>query len=132
MSQQLADNQVKRLIKNLANAFGHPIRSPFSGSPRSMAWNTKRSFSRPWTGYRWRLGSSLPTRTSWSSPTTHCGSTATASPHIWSRGSRSALRRVLPECQVAFVEWMDAGHLRHCSFVAKRDDKRPAEVSRES
>jgi pimeloyl-ACP methyl ester carboxylesterase len=40
MSQQLADNQtmmtedqVKRLIKNLANAFGHPIRSPILRRP---------------------------------------------------------------------------------------------------
>jgi hypothetical protein len=31
-------------------------------------------------------------------------------------------------CQIAFVEWTDAGHLRHCTFVAIRDDKRSAEV----
>ena len=43
-------------------------------------------------------------------------------------------RWVKPElvCQVAFVEWTDAGHLRHCSFVAMRDDKKPAEVVRET
>jgi ATP dependent DNA ligase-like protein len=35
-------------------------------------------------------------------------------------------------CQVAFVEWTDADHLRHCSFVAMRDDKKPAEVVRET
>ena len=35
-------------------------------------------------------------------------------------------------CQMAFVEWTDAGHLRHCTFVAMRDDKRPAEVVRET
>ena len=35
-------------------------------------------------------------------------------------------------CQVAFVESTDAGHLRHCTFVARRDDKRPAEVVRET
>jgi ATP-dependent DNA ligase len=35
-------------------------------------------------------------------------------------------------CQVAFVEWTDAGHLRHCTFVAMRDDKNPAEVVRET
>jgi bifunctional non-homologous end joining protein LigD len=35
-------------------------------------------------------------------------------------------------CQVAFVEWTDAGHLRHCTFVAMRDDKKPAEVIRET
>ena len=35
-------------------------------------------------------------------------------------------------CQVAFVEWTDAWHLRHCTFVAMRDDKKPAEVVRES
>ena len=35
-------------------------------------------------------------------------------------------------CQVAFVEWTDAGHLRHCAFVAMRDDKRPAQVVRET
>ena len=35
-------------------------------------------------------------------------------------------------CQVAFVEWTDAGHLRHCSFVAMRDDKKPAAVVRET
>jgi ATP-dependent DNA ligase len=27
-------------------------------------------------------------------------------------------------CQVAFLEWTDAGHLRHCTFVAMRDDKK--------
>ena len=35
-------------------------------------------------------------------------------------------------CQVAFLEWTDAGHLRHCTFVAMRDDKKPAEVVRET
>jgi bifunctional non-homologous end joining protein LigD len=35
-------------------------------------------------------------------------------------------------CQVAFVERTDAGHLRHCTFVAMRDDKEPAEVIRET
>jgi ATP-dependent DNA ligase len=35
-------------------------------------------------------------------------------------------------CQVAFVEWTDATHLRHYSFVAMRDDKKPAEVVRET
>ena len=35
-------------------------------------------------------------------------------------------------CQVAFVEWTDAGHLRHCTFVAMRDDKKPTEVIRET
>jgi bifunctional non-homologous end joining protein LigD len=24
-------------------------------------------------------------------------------------------------CQVEFVEWTTAGHLRHCSFAAMRD-----------
>ena len=39
-------------------------------------------------------------------------------------------RWVGPElvCQIAFVEWTDAWHLRHCTFVAMRDDKKPAEV----
>ena len=35
-------------------------------------------------------------------------------------------------CQVAYVEWTDAGHLRHCTFIAMRDDKRPAQVVRET
>ena len=35
-------------------------------------------------------------------------------------------------CQVAYVEWTDAGHLRHCTFVAMRDDKKPVEVIRET
>jgi ATP-dependent DNA ligase len=35
-------------------------------------------------------------------------------------------------CQVAFVEWTAAGHLRHCTFVAMRDDKKAAEVVRET
>ena len=35
-------------------------------------------------------------------------------------------------CQLAFVEWTDAGHLRHCTFVAMRDDKKPGEVVRET
>jgi DNA ligase D-like protein (predicted ligase) len=41
---------------------------------------------------------------------------------------------VTPElvCQVAFVEWTDAWHLRHCTFVAMRDDKKPADVVRET
>jgi bifunctional non-homologous end joining protein LigD len=45
----------------------------------------------------------------------------------------SECRWVKPKlvCQVAFLEWTDAGHLRHCTFVAMRDDKKPAEVIRE-
>jgi bifunctional non-homologous end joining protein LigD len=35
-------------------------------------------------------------------------------------------------CQVAFVEWTNAGHLRHCMFIALRGDKNPAEVARET
>ena len=35
-------------------------------------------------------------------------------------------------CQVAFVEWMEAGHLRHRTFVALRDDNKAAEVIRET
>ena len=35
-------------------------------------------------------------------------------------------------CQVAFVEWTNAGHLRHCSFIALRDDKVASEVVRET
>ena len=35
-------------------------------------------------------------------------------------------------CQVAFVEWTDAWHLRHPTFVDMRDDKKPAEVVRET
>lgn len=34
-------------------------------------------------------------------------------------------------CQVAYVEWTDAGHLRHCTFVAMRDDKKATDVVRE-
>jgi bifunctional non-homologous end joining protein LigD len=43
-------------------------------------------------------------------------------------------RWVRPElvCEVAFVEWTDGGKLRHCSFVAMRDDKNAAEVVRET
>jgi bifunctional non-homologous end joining protein LigD len=43
-------------------------------------------------------------------------------------------RWVKPElvCQIEFVEWTDAGHLRHCTFIAMRDDKEPAEVIRET
>ena len=35
-------------------------------------------------------------------------------------------------CQVAFVEWTDAEHLRHCTFVAMRNEKLPTEVIRET
>jgi bifunctional non-homologous end joining protein LigD len=35
-------------------------------------------------------------------------------------------------CQVAFVEWTDAWHLRHCSFIAMRDDKPASQVVRET
>jgi bifunctional non-homologous end joining protein LigD len=43
-------------------------------------------------------------------------------------------RWVNPELvvQVAFVEWTDAGHLRHSKFVAMRDDKDATEVVRET
>ena len=34
--------------------------------------------------------------------------------------------------QVAFVEWTEAAHLRHCTFVAMRDDKEALEVVRET
>ncbi len=35
-------------------------------------------------------------------------------------------------CQVGFVEWTDSGKLRHCRFIAMRDDKIPTKVVRES
>ena len=35
-------------------------------------------------------------------------------------------------CQVAFVEWTDAGNLRHANFVGMRADKRASEVVRET
>jgi ATP-dependent DNA ligase len=35
-------------------------------------------------------------------------------------------------CQVAFLEWTDAGHLRHCTFVGMRDDKKATRVVRET
>jgi ATP-dependent DNA ligase len=46
----------------------------------------------------------------------------------------SECRWVKPKlvCQVAFLEWTDAGHLRHCTFVGMRDGKKPSEVVRET
>jgi bifunctional non-homologous end joining protein LigD len=46
----------------------------------------------------------------------------------------SECRWVKPKlvCQVAFVEWTGAGHLRHCTFIGMRDDKKAAEVVRET
>ena len=43
-----------------------------------------------------------------------------------------ACRWVKPRliCQVAFIEWTGAGHLRHCTFIAMRDDKNPLEVEK--
>jgi ATP-dependent DNA ligase len=35
-------------------------------------------------------------------------------------------------CQVAFLEWTDAGHLRHSTFVAMCDDKTATQVMREN
>jgi bifunctional non-homologous end joining protein LigD len=35
-------------------------------------------------------------------------------------------------CQVSFVEWTDAGNLRHCTFIAMRDDRKAREVRRET
>jgi ATP-dependent DNA ligase len=35
-------------------------------------------------------------------------------------------------CQIAFVEWTEAGHLRHCTFVAMRHDKNASHVVRET
>jgi bifunctional non-homologous end joining protein LigD len=35
-------------------------------------------------------------------------------------------------CQVAFLEWTDAEHLRHCKFLGLRDDKDPKKVVRET
>ena len=32
-------------------------------------------------------------------------------------------------CQVSFVEWTDAGNLRHAKFIAMRDDKKASESS---
>jgi bifunctional non-homologous end joining protein LigD len=35
-------------------------------------------------------------------------------------------------CQVSFLEWTDALHLRHCKFLGLRDDKAPRTVVRET
>jgi bifunctional non-homologous end joining protein LigD len=34
-------------------------------------------------------------------------------------------------CQVAFLEWTDAGNLRHCTFVGVREDKKARDIVRE-
>jgi ATP-dependent DNA ligase len=46
----------------------------------------------------------------------------------------SECRWVKPKlvCQVAFLEWTDVGHLRHCTFIAMRDGKKASEVIRET
>jgi ATP-dependent DNA ligase len=46
----------------------------------------------------------------------------------------SECRWVKPKlvCQVAFLEWTDAGHLRHSTFVAMCDDKTATQVMREN
>jgi DNA ligase D-like protein (predicted ligase) len=46
----------------------------------------------------------------------------------------SECRWVKPKlvCQVAFLEWTDAGHLRHSTFVAMCDDKTATQVMREA
>ena len=46
----------------------------------------------------------------------------------------SECRWVKPKlvCQVAFLEWTDAGHLRHSTFVAICDDKTAMQVMREN
>jgi bifunctional non-homologous end joining protein LigD len=36
------------------------------------------------------------------------------------------------EKKVAFVEWTNAGYLKHRAFVAMREDKKAAEVVRET
>jgi ATP dependent DNA ligase C terminal region len=35
-------------------------------------------------------------------------------------------------CQVAFLEWTDSGHLRHCKFLGMCDDKNAKDVVRET
>jgi bifunctional non-homologous end joining protein LigD len=35
-------------------------------------------------------------------------------------------------CQIAFVEWTNAGNLRHCTFIAMREDKPASEVVRQT
>jgi ATP-dependent DNA ligase len=46
----------------------------------------------------------------------------------------SQCRWVKPKlvCQIAFLEWTDAGHLRHSTFVAMCDDKTATQVMREN
>jgi bifunctional non-homologous end joining protein LigD len=34
--------------------------------------------------------------------------------------------------QIEFREWTPDGHLRHCSFIALRDDKKPESRAREA
>ena len=52
----------------------------------------------------------------------------------WGESLMVECRWIKPKlvCQVAFVEWTDAGHLRHCTFVGMRDDKKPTEMVREA
>lgn len=35
-------------------------------------------------------------------------------------------------CQISFLEWTDANHLRHASFLGMREDKRAKDVVRET
>ena len=55
-----------------------------------------------------------------------------------SRWGESLTAEKMDQCRwvkaklVAFVEWTDAGHLRHCTFIGMRYDKKPSEVVRET
>jgi hypothetical protein len=35
-------------------------------------------------------------------------------------------------CQIAFVEWTDAGHLKHCTFIGMRNERDARKAARSS
>ena len=70
---------------------------------------------------------SAPSRICLKKRASQCGESVTAEKMKQCRWANPKLVR-----QVAFVESTDAGHLRHCTFVAMRDDKNASQMMRET
>ena len=137
-AREFASCRRRQLLENLLAARKDPLRlSPLLQAPSLQIFEAVRKLGLEGVG-----GKRIDSRTNPVSDLVPGSSFA----RTWNKSSSSGLRPgsataremeqcrwVKPRlvCQVAFVEWTDAGHLRHCTFVAMRDDKKPAEVVRE-
>ena len=89
----LTEDQIDRVLNQMADSFSQQLRSPILHSPSERTWITRMSLFCHWTTFPWRAGLfQPPAPTSSSSPITRWVSAGPEFPLTSNRGDRFGVR----------------------------------------